>query len=272
MIGRLFFLLFLIQPVFAAVTTLEIETLTKAAIPQYLNYRVPVGRCFFKDINGEITTTNEIAHYQPDIVVVAYNQPGAIPWTELRLKNEMQLKRLVGGGGHLNTNAGRTQTYFKEAGVYGHPFNLSASQYICPRANAPGQAHFQSEEDARAWRGGSSQTSSGILPALGFIMESSAEKAAAVIAGRAAFLATGGRDNVINVSHQVSPASLNCPGPGCETFIATNDPKTTLWQPLLGPQNVKEDQVFVVWRCYRCCEPGPGIFIRKDSLYPGGCR
>lgn len=298
-------------------TTATIRTLTQSAILSCSHYMKPAGKCFFYDPKTEsINTTWEIAHYQPDIIVAVYNQPGEIPWVEMRQKHEFTLKRILAnafpgqpiGGGHLSTQAGRTEVFFKEAAAYGCPESLAfkvAKPFLCARANVPESIHFHSESDHAAWRLGTTsinhepflgkvgmqQTWGTLLPTTGFVVSASPPWAGASIASRVAYLVTGGEDRLITIPHRINPIPKKCPGSGCESFVMGGDKlDAAFWQAIYPTQTKtcgvfgdggaidtalflshppEEGLLLALWRCYRCCEPGKGVFVRKVSW--AGC-
>lgn len=119
----------------ADITTLDV---TIAAVnPQCLNYCY-TGVCFFLrcGLRGcSIVTTPKIEHYNPDLVVSAYNGVGENPWTEARAAlgltqryaADQLLGRLMGGvtpaAGHRTAGSTRERKALrhKEVDAIGHP-------------------------------------------------------------------------------------------------------------------------------------------------------
>ena len=117
------------------ITTLDVTT--AAVNPQCLNYCY-TGVCFFLrcGLRGcSIVTTPKIEHYNPDLVVSAYNGVGENPWAEARAAlgaaqrstANTLLGRLIGGvtpaAGHRTAGSTRERKALrhKEVDAIGHP-------------------------------------------------------------------------------------------------------------------------------------------------------
>ena len=123
------------------ITTLDVTT--AAVNPQCLNYCY-TGVCFFLrcGLRGcSIVTTPRIEHYNPDLVVSAYNGVGENPWVEARAALGIAqrstantlLGRLIGGvtpaAGHRNAGSTKERKALrhKEVDAVGHPLASLAS-------------------------------------------------------------------------------------------------------------------------------------------------
>ena len=203
--------------------------------PSCLNYCV-TGVCVWLkcSLTGcRIRTSPRVSHYNPDLVVSVYDQPGNNPWAEaewLISHWEKQMANvLVGlfhgtdaGGGH-RTEGGNTSTdqslRFKEATAIGHPLS-SLSQaggqtgLFCPSEATAFVPYFSSSFDSLTWRlglpemlylhnllpgrrvvgAGIWQQWGSVWPRTGFINQKDDAKAAAVVAQRVG--------NIVTQSHQ----------------------------------------------------------------------
>lgn len=167
-----------------------------------------------------IETTPQISHNLPDLVTSVYEQPGDLPWTEMKhtlgkltgSTLSAAAKALLGyepdGGTYLEGSLQSTSHLrFKEASVIGNPVTEITSQFpfLCKSKVDPLFPYFASELDALPWRSGlpDSLTLEAITPGLreigpdafrtwgsvyprsGFVNQSDDTRAAAVIAQRA---------------------------------------------------------------------------------------
>lgn len=309
--------------------SIEINTTAVAAAFSCMK-RVPVGKCLYIDpITGKQDITTEWSMFLPDTTVTVHNQPGDIPWTEIRATKKTLLEQVLAqtfpdavstSGGHLRTNNGRTVTYFKEAAVIGFPGEVdklaSVSGYVCPRLTTPLTAYYHSETDGQAWR---NRDGSGMTPQLmarqvgkknhygmmfdtsGFVTSSESAWANATIAQRVAYLATHGADPLLQAPRNITKIRLTSGQRGKtdgshenETYVAReNKPEVARWQVVLPKatrqcaqfdegviddalddlSNEKQSLVLNLWRCYRCCEPGSGIFMGRiaSTVSRGKC-
>ena len=70
----------------ASLTTAEIMEQTSSAAFACMQWR-PVGLCFWLEcdlLSCSVHSSLKVGHYNPDLVVSAYNTLGGNPWTEMR--------------------------------------------------------------------------------------------------------------------------------------------------------------------------------------------
>ena len=227
----------------------------------------------------EIETSIRVSHYNPDLIVSVYDQPGDNPWRESRaLYGQLednavnalvrQFHHVEAGGGH-RTEGGNTAAdqslRFKEVSAIGHPMAsfgdfFSSSGYFCPSEAETFFPYFSSEFDALTWRlglpemlylhnllpgmrvvgeGGFFQQWGSVFPRTGYINQKDDVKAAAVAAQRAG--------NV--VTQQFQPhIYLPLHGNGYNRTwlpgeLVENDASTGVWQ-MLAPIQDNECRVF----------------------------
>ena len=248
--------------------------------PSCLNYCV-TGVCVWLkcSLTGcRIRTSPRVSHYNPDLVVSVYDQPGNNPWAEAEWLighwEKQMANVLVGlfhgtdaGGGH-RTEGGNTSTdqslRFKEATAMGHPLS-SLSQVggqtglFCPSEATAFVPYFSSSFDSLTWRlglpemlylynllpgrrvvgAGIWQQWGSVWPRTGFINQKDDAKAAAVVAQRVG--------NIVTQSHQPHmyvPLRGNgfsrtwLPGE-----LVENDARTGVWQ-MLAPKQERQCAVF----------------------------
>lgn len=225
----------------------------------------------------EIETSIRVRHYNPDLVVSVYDEPGDNPWEEVRGwygNSEKSLaESFVGsfhdafaGGGHQTEGgdpASDKSLRYKEVTAIGHPYTIVAEElsdtgYYCPSEATAFFPYFSSGLDAWAWRlgltesfylfnflpgvrvvgDGYQQQWGPVFPRTGFILQKDDAKAAAVIAQRAG-----------NIVTQSWEPHLYIPFDGNDyekTWLAgelrENDPETGYWQ-MLAPK--VDDQCYV---------------------------
>lgn len=225
-------------------------------------------RCSIYECSVE--TSIRVGHYNPDLIVSVYDQPGDNPWQEAEAiygALERQLTASIvalfheaeAGGGHRveGSHSGVDQSLrFKEVTAIGHPFSsltdgLSKSGYYCPSEADSFQPYLSSSFDALTWRlglpellyihnllpgrrvvgAGIHQQWGSVFPRTGFINQKDDAKAAAVIAQRAGNIVTQPRQ-----PHVYTPLDGNgyykswLPGE-----LVENDPETGVWQ-MLAPK------------------------------------
>ncbi|HNP34331.1 MAG TPA: TIGR03756 family integrating conjugative element protein [Woeseiaceae bacterium] len=212
------------------------------------------------------------------------------------------------GGEHTNL-------IFREADVIGHPLSaldalFATGNVICHSDTTPGMPYFQSALDALAWRSdlpeslypasvipgrrelGSwpAYTWGPIHPRTGWAVQSDEAKAAALIAQRAADIATRERQphlyrsmasTASNTGQQIWP-----PGPlteadattgqwqmlsptaesSCAAFGENDITSATSW----GGDRIAEggDYVWNLWRPYRCCASNGALFLFSIDAVP----
>ena len=86
-----------------AITTPQIVAQTIAAAPACMRW-MPVGLCFWLRCSWtgcSVETSLKVGHYNPDLVVSAYNELGGNPWLEIRatlgLAQQAGILALIGG-------------------------------------------------------------------------------------------------------------------------------------------------------------------------------
>jgi len=156
------------------------EIISSSASLACMQYRI-IGLCFWYVYPYDVEVSLKVGHYNPDLVVSAYNGVGGNPWTEARatsgsiqssaasaifsILGGIGASPVAGGGMNRNSGAGTTNKKshknfkFKEVDVVGHPSTLLAlvgsnSGYICPSQTFPLYPYFMSTIDGLAWRTG----------------------------------------------------------------------------------------------------------------------
>ena len=137
---------------------------------------MPIGMCFwlYCSLSGcRVRTSLKVGHYNPDLVVSAYNELGGNPWAEIRATLGLAQKTAATGllGSLLPVpidNAGnRTEgsseqrdhknLLFRETDAIGHPMNaltgvVSGTGLLCQSQTTPFFPYFLSGLDALSWR------------------------------------------------------------------------------------------------------------------------
>ena len=219
-----------------------------------------------------IETSIRVAHYNPDLVVSVYDEPGDNPWQEMEaLFGSLDAGIVSGivstfhgayvGGGH-RTEGGNPATdqslRFKEVTAIGHPFSsisdfIASTGYYCPSEAESFNPYLLSSLDALTWRlglpemlylqnllpgrrvvgAGFHQQWGAVWPRTGFINQKDDVKAAAVIAQRAGNIVT--QSNQPHVYNALDGNGYNrtwLPGE-----LVENDPNTGVWQMLVPKQD-----------------------------------
>jgi integrating conjugative element protein (TIGR03756 family) len=159
----------------ASLTTAEIVAQTSAAALACMQWR-PVGLCFWLECEPLGCTVNsslKVGHYNPDLVVSAYNTLGGNPWTEMRATlgaaQQAAAQSLLGRLLSVPVDSAGNRTegthnrldhrnlLFRETDAIGHPLNLLSGAagtggLFCPSQAMPFVPYFQSGLDALAWR------------------------------------------------------------------------------------------------------------------------
>lgn len=216
------------------ITTDQITMRTVEALPACLNW-MPVGLCFWLHCSWKgctIKTSVKVGHYNPDLVVSAYNTLGDNPWraiqdglgdlqqqaAETLLDNDLATSIGSAGNRTEGTNQDHRNLIFREADAVGHPVATlsglaSTTGLLCPSQTEPFFPYFQSAFDALAWRldvpeglypaswlPGAREvgdwprhTWGSVHPRTGWITQTDEAKAAAVIAQRAGDIVTRSR-------------------------------------------------------------------------------
>ena len=225
-----------------------------------------------------IETSIQVRHYNPDLVVSVYDEPGDNPWTEAQAiiggAQESLASSAVGlfsdamvGGGHGTEggNNGIDQSLrYKEATAIGHPLAsltdfVSVSEFFCPSEAESFIPYFSSEIDALNWRLGLAEflfvrnllpgqrvIGTGFLqqwgpvwPRTGFVLQKDDVKAAAVIAQRVGNIVT--QTNQPHIYQALNGNGFNrttLPGE-----LIENDANTGVWQ-MLAPRADNQCYVF----------------------------
>ncbi len=237
-----------------------------------LNYCF-TGVCVWLDCGWtgcSVKTSVRVSHYNPDLVVSVYDEPGENPWSEIESIfgsfEESMTDALVGtfhdsfaGGGH-RTEGGNTASdhslRFKEVAAIGHPFSsiagfIASTGLYCPSEADSFSPYLLSSADALTWRyglpemlylsnllpgrrvvgSGFHQQWGAVWPRTGFINQKDDAKAAAVIAQRAGNIVT--QPNQPHVYSALDGNGYNrtwLPGE-----LRENDPETGVWR-MLAPQ------------------------------------
>lgn len=239
--------------------------------PSCLNYCI-TGICVWLRCSiyeCEIDTSIRVRHYNPDLVVSVYDEPGDNPWQEIAdifgSVDESLAESIVGtfheafvGGGH-RVEGGNPSTdhslRYKEATAIGHPLSSFAGSfgngYYCPSEAESFQPYFSSSWDALTWRlglpemlyltnllpgvrvvgSGVQQQWGPVWPRTGFINQKDDAKAAAVVAQRVGNIVTQtGQPHVYNALNGNGYNRTWLPGE-----LRENDPDTGVWQ-MLAPK------------------------------------
>jgi integrating conjugative element protein (TIGR03756 family) len=225
-----------------------------------------------------IKTSIRVRHYNPDLVVSVYDEPGDNPWREMKgLYGNLESNltdSFVGyfhdafaGGGHQTEGGDPAidkSLRFKEATAIGHTFTLvskalSNTGLFCPSEATAFYPHFSSGLDAWTWRlglaesfyffnflpgvrvvgSGVHQEWGSVFPRTGFILQKDDVKTAAVIAQRVGNIVTQ-----TGQPHLYSPLNGNnysrtwLPGE-----LRENNSRTGVWQ-MLAPKRDQQCYVF----------------------------
>ena len=215
-----------------AITTPQIITDTTSAALACMQW-MPVGVCFWLQCSAyscSVNTSLKVGHYNPDLVVSAYNELGGNPWQEIRaILGSLQTSAANGLLGALtslpiesagNRTEGTTRRdhknlIFRETDAIGHPINALSGIAAGYGLSCQSQAtaflpYFQSGVDALAWRDSALeafypasvipglreigswplQTWGGVFPRTGWTIQAEEPKAAAINAERAGDIVT----------------------------------------------------------------------------------
>lgn len=159
----------------ATVTTANIVSQTTAAALACTRW-MPIGACFWLRCSWRgcsVETSLKVGHYNPDLVVSAYNDLGSNPWVEIRTVLGLAqraaaqgvmgslLPSPVGSAGNRTEGAGGRRDHrnllFRETDAVGHPMASLAgvaagSGLLCASQTTSFVPYFQSALDALAWR------------------------------------------------------------------------------------------------------------------------
>lgn len=160
----------------ALATTITTPTIiggTTAAAVSCMRW-TPIGMCFWLRCGFRgcrVRSSLKVGHYNPDLVVAAYNKLGGNPWLEMRhtlgLAQTAAVTSLLGSvlrfpveSGANRSEGGRgladhRNLMFRESDAIGHPmstFTRLSFGTICQSQATPFVPYFQSGIDALAWR------------------------------------------------------------------------------------------------------------------------
>lgn len=157
----------------ASISTTRIVSHTGSAALACMRW-MPVGACFWLRCSWTgcaVETSLKVGHYNPDLVVSAYNDLGANPWTEIRAAlgatQKASAQSLVGGPFGAGSAGNRTEgtadrrdhrnLMFRETDAIGHPLSSLAGYAVgagmlCASQTTPFLPYFQSALDGLAWR------------------------------------------------------------------------------------------------------------------------
>ena len=255
------------------ITSPQIVAQTLAAAPACMRW-TPVGLCFWLDCNWtgcRVRTSVKVGHYNPDLVVSAYNALGANPWLEIRATLGLAQKAAATGllgalmpvpidSAGNRTEGSPTRDHqnlvFRETDAIGHPLGSLAGAVAgvglsCRSQSTPLVPYLQSGVDALAWRQEVPeifypaslipglreigtwplQTWGGVYPRTGWTIQAEEPKAAAINAQRAGDIVTR-----LAQPHVYLP--LTGPGDGDQKVwppgpLVEQDADTGTWQMLL---------------------------------------
>ena len=137
---------------------------------------MPIGVCFWLRCSWRgcrVRTSLKVGHYNPDLVVSAYNELGGNPWVEIRASLGLaQVAAATGLLGELfpvpidsagnrtegsSNNRDHRNLVFRETDAIGHPLSslsglVAGVGLLCPSEATSFFPYFQSGLDALAWR------------------------------------------------------------------------------------------------------------------------
>ena len=264
------------------ITTPQIIARTTTAAISCMRW-TPVGLCFWLrcSFSGcKVRTSIKIGHYNPDLVVSAYNEIGGNPWAEIRatlgLAQKVATTGLLGAllpipvgsaGNRTEGTSGRDHKNlaYRETDAIGHPLSsmsgvVAGIGLVCPSQTAPLLPYFQSSLDALSWRqevpeifypaslipglrevgAWPAHTWGGIYPRTGWTTQADEPKAAAVNAQRAGDIVTRAGQPHIYLPVIGSPGSGKVWPPGS---LVEGDSHTGTWQ-MLAPRAESSCKVF----------------------------
>ena len=159
------------------ITTAQIITQTSTAALSCMQW-TPIGVCFWllcSTYSCEVKTSIKVGHYNPDLVVSAYNELGANPWGDMRsLLGSIQKSAATGLLGSMvtvpvdsagNITEGSSQgedhrnLIFRETDAIGHPLGaligvVAGGGLLCESQTTSFFPYYQSALDAFVWRQG----------------------------------------------------------------------------------------------------------------------
>lgn len=306
----------LAAPSSSELSTISVIQNTISAIPECLHYKV-TGVCFWLQCSGPICSVNptlKVDHYLPDAVASVFRNKDSNPWDFARTvvdpvayqAGNAQAKGIMGvalgQGNEQASSVHDNDNHLKEVDIIGNPavaLFTGFRQVVLPSTAQPFLPYYTSLTDSYMWRSPLIETLmypqslipgvhivgslinnwGNIYPRTGFIIQPADAKAAAVIAQRAADIATSTMQ-----PHVYNPLSKNC-GTECQVFDTKENDPNTQWQMVYPnaeskcivfgendstsktPWNSEATQkgngnyVWVMWRRYKGCIPGEGKYI-----------
>jgi integrating conjugative element protein (TIGR03756 family) len=257
-----------------ALTTPVIVARTTSAALSCMRW-TPIGMCFWLrcTISGcHVRSSLKVGHYNPDLVVSAFNTVGGNPWREARatlgaaqrLAARTLLGRMlsfpIGSAGNRTEGDPARRDHrnlvFRDSDAIGNPvstFTRLSYSLVCRSEATPLEPYFQSSLDALAWRSAAPeslypaslipgrkevgdwplQSWGSVYPRNGWVTQAEEPKAAAVIAQRAG-------DIVTRTAQPHVYLSLRPPKPRRQRVwppgpLLENDARSGTWQ-MLSPR------------------------------------
>lgn len=296
-------------------STLDVVQNTLQALPNCFRYKI-VGLCFWLKCVGSfcsINTTPKVDHYLPDAVVSVFQKQNSNPWDYANnmidkvafpfgnsaIKHALDVD--IGYGNKSASTVHDGDTLAKEADLIGNPalkFFSNFRQYVLPSQATPFIPYYISFIDSYMWRSplyetllyphtlipgvhivGSLMNNWGsVYPRTGMLMQPQDTKAAAVMAQRAADIATRSMQ-----PHVYNPLIGPC-GSHCEINEVTENDDHSEWQMIFpaveknckvfgendlsskpwGSDNAQKgngNYAWALWRRYHGCIEGEGKYI-----------
>jgi integrating conjugative element protein (TIGR03756 family) len=254
------------------ITSPQIITQTTTAALSCVQW-MPIGACFWlrcSESGCSVRTSIKVGHYNPDLVVSAYNELGANPWAEIRATLGLGQKAAATGllGALLpvpidsagNRTEGTSERdhknlIYRETDAIGHPLSslsglVAGVGLLCPSETLSFFPYFQSGLDALSWRQEVPeifypaslipglhelgtwplQTWGGVYPRTGWTTQAEEPKAAAINAQRAGDIVTRTGQPHVYVPVTGSSSSVKVWSPGP---LVESDSSTGIWQMLV---------------------------------------
>ena len=265
-----------------SISTAEIVSRTTTAAISCMRW-MPVGLCFWLkcSLTGcRVKTSLKVGHYNPDLVVSAYNELGKNPWREIRSVLGVAQKQVATGllgrllsvpvdsaGNRTEGAAGHRDhknLVFREADAIGHPLSTLTgftAGLVCPSQTTSFRPYYLSGLDALAWRTGIAelfypaslipglreigswplQTWGHVYPRTGWSIQAEEPKAAAIVAQRAGDIVT--RTGQAHVYWPVTDPKFSGLKVWSPRPLVEKDRKTGVWQ-MLTPRTDSSCHVF----------------------------
>ena len=293
------------------ITSAQIATATLSGL-SCLSYNPIAGTCFWlvcSPFGCKVVTSNLVSHRNPDVVVSTYPFTGKTPWIELRGMLESMGSMAsafpydLDGGNDVEAtqDSGHAATQFREADVLGNPAlslmsTLEGVGMLCSSVTYSFNTHYLSSVDVLNWRysaiemffpeslvpgmreiGNWPANSWGaVYPRTGFTTQNEDPKAAAIVAQRAADIATRPAELRLYwaMGSDCSQGGTMCWAP---PPLQENNAATGVWQPIkpfpmpmcgtFGENDTTSifswadykqdhygDMMWSLWRPYSCCK------------------